>query len=371
MPYMAVGWFWYMGTLAPVIGFVQVGLQSMADRYTYIPFIGIFIMIAWGVPEALKHVPHKEEILSTAAAVIMLAMMMITGTQAKYWRGSIPLFEHAFAVSIINDTDSKDTHTPFRERSKAAKVSMHNLAAEYSNVGFSLAREGKTEEAINYYQKALSMDPSYLRALNNLETVLEKQGRAEEMIPHYLEALRLNPNDFDIHCNIGDTLLKQGKAEEAEIHFKEALRINPRSFATHTALAVMLAQEGRMDEAVGHFAEAVNVNPNDVGARNNLGRAFIELAARGESTVGRVPSAAGADARRRDAGDVVAPSRSANTADAPAPPEPEGRMGVAGDLCVARRQRCPRIASSSRLDLASQAPCARPIVLSPRAARQA
>ena len=98
-------------------------------------------------------------------------------------------------------------------------------------------------------------------------------------------------------------------------------------------------------------------------------RVELELAARGESTVGRVLSAAGAYARRRDAGDVVASSRSANTADAPAPPEPEGRMGVAGDLCVARRQRCPRIASSSRLDLASQAPCARPIVLSPRAAR--
>jgi tetratricopeptide (TPR) repeat protein len=275
MPYMAAGWFWYLVSLVPVIGFVQVGLQSMADRYTYIPYIGIFIMVAWGIPELMQHVPRRVEILSTAAALVLLVMMMVARAQTAYWRESIPLFEHALDVAALRDIDAQNS-TALRVQTPAEKAIIHNLSSAYSNFGFLLAQENRTKEAILYYQKALRVYPSHLRALDNLETALEKEGRSQEAVPFYLEALRLNPDDFDAHCNFGDILLKQGKAEEAVLHFEQALRINPRSFATHNTLGVTLAEEGRMDEAVGHFVVAVNIKPDDVGARNNLGHALVE-----------------------------------------------------------------------------------------------
>ncbi len=158
-PYFAVGWFWYLGTLVPVIGIVQVGVQAMADRYAYIPLIGIFIIVAWGVPELISKWRYKEKVLSVSAGIIIFALLITTWKQVSHWKNSITIFKHAIRV-----TDKK----------------YPTFAAVHNNLGIALFAKQKNEEAISHYKMAIKLKPTHAKAHNNLGNALFQKGEIEE-----------------------------------------------------------------------------------------------------------------------------------------------------------------------------------------------
>jgi len=219
-PYLAIGWLWYLGTLVPVIGLVKVGAQSMADRYTYVPLIGLFIMIAWGVPELVAQWRHKKTALSIIAATLLSILTGTTLLQVRYWTNSITLFEHALHV------------TP------------NNYMAHYI-LGIAFASESKINEATAHFYQALQVNPRYAKAHNNLGVVLARQGKVTEAVSHFYEALRIAPVYAEAHNNLGFALSNQGRIDEAITHFSEALRISPAFAEAHNNLEMVLALRGR------------------------------------------------------------------------------------------------------------------------------
>ena len=217
--YLAVGWLWYLGTLVPVIGLVQVGHQAMADRYTYVPLIGLFIIISWGVPELLTKWKYRKIILAVSAVIVLLGLSICTYLQQRYWQNSFTLFEHALDVTE------------------------NNHIAHYC-LGGALQREGKVGEAIVHYKEALRINPNYIEAHNNLGPLLAQLGQHDEAIEHFNEALRINPNYAEAHNNLGTLLFRLGQRNEAIKHFNEALRIQPDYPRARRNLKIVLAQNG-------------------------------------------------------------------------------------------------------------------------------
>jgi Flp pilus assembly protein TadD len=201
-PYLAVGWLWYVGTLVPVIGLVQVGGQAMADRYTYIPLIGIFIMIAWGAFDLLAGWKKRHIVLGVAGGAALALLAATAHIQAAHWRNSLTLFGHALEATSSN-------------------------ALAHFNMGSALAVEGKTEEAISHYREALRINPAYLDARYNLANALERSGRIPEAIATYNQVLRVRPGMVKAHNNLGIALAETGRLDDAIGHFREVLRLDP------------------------------------------------------------------------------------------------------------------------------------------------
>jgi Flp pilus assembly protein TadD len=248
-PYLVVGWLWYIGTLVPVIGFVQAGSQAMADRFTYVPLIGLYIIIAWGVPEILSRLPHRNLYLATLSTTLFLFLMALTWKQLQYWKNSISLLEHTLEVTSNNWL-------------------CHN------NLGVALDREGRTDEAINHYLDALRIKPEYAKAHNNLGVALDREGRTDEAINHYREAVRIKPEYAEAHYNLGKALAREGRTDEAINHYLDALRIKPEYAEAHNSLGIAFARKGNLDMAVKHFQKALQINPNFSFARDNLQQAL-------------------------------------------------------------------------------------------------
>ncbi len=201
-PYLVVGWFWFLVTLVPVIGLVQVGAQSMADRYTYIPLIGIFIVSAWGVSALTKKLLYRQSILALLAGTVMVASVAVTWRQLGYWRDSISIFRHALQVTSDN-----------------------SLA--HNNVGAVLYGKGDLDAAIKEYREALAISPNFLESRVNLGLALYRKGDLDAAIKEYQEALKINPNDFETHYDLGIALGKKGDLDAAIKEYQEALKINP------------------------------------------------------------------------------------------------------------------------------------------------
>ncbi|MHB8069150.1 MAG: tetratricopeptide repeat protein [Desulfobaccales bacterium] len=190
-PYLAVGWLWYLGTLVPVIGLVQVGGQAMADRYTYIPFIGLFIILAWGISEATAEWRHRKIVLSSSAAALLLACLLSSWGQTGYWRNSQTLFTHAIDLNPDN-------------------------YMAYHHLGMDLVNRGKLDQAIAMYQKTLALAPAYPSAYNNLAIAYARQGKFKEAVPLFKEAIRLTPGNVSFYRNLALAYSQQGQKSAAE-----------------------------------------------------------------------------------------------------------------------------------------------------------
>jgi Flp pilus assembly protein TadD len=249
-PWLAVGWLWYIITLIPVIGLVQIGSQAMADRYTYIPLIGIFIIIAWGVPELMARWRHRKTVLITMAAISFSILMTTSWLQVRYWRNSITLFEHTLNVTANNHV----AHT---------------------NLGIALFFQGKLDRSIEHFHKALRINPGFVDARINLGIALANKGKMDEAISNFYEVLEINPDSYEAHNSLGVALERQGDKAKAAIHYCEALRINPYYGEAHNNLGVTLASRGKLDEAISHYSEALRINPRFAKVYNNLGIALI------------------------------------------------------------------------------------------------
>ncbi len=278
-PYFIVGWLWYIGTLVPVIGLVQIGAQAMADRYAYVPLIGIFIMIAWGIPELVSIRQKRKIVLTTIAAALLVGLMATTWIQVRYWRNSIALFEHALDVTTGNSLAHYNLAYALDERGEVDEAIHHYSetvridpyhANAHINLGNLLEFQGRHADAIRHYMEALRIDPDNAGAHSNLGNILAKQGRITEAIWHYSEALRKNPDSPGAHNNLGNALVREGKIAEAIRHYMEALRIDPEYANAHYNLGAALAREGKIEDAIVHFREALRIRPGDPETRKAL-----------------------------------------------------------------------------------------------------
>jgi tetratricopeptide (TPR) repeat protein len=280
LPFLFVGWFWYLGTLIPVIGLVQVGRQAMADRYTYLPSIGIGIMLAWGIVYLLPKEKLRKIILIPAAVIVLSVLTFLTWQQCGYWKNGIELFNHTLHVTKNNDLAHYNLANSLDEQGKVEEAIVHYREAiainpyhdsAHCNLGASLATQGKTEEAITHYLVAIKINPLQYAAHSNLGIALAAQGKNKEAIAHYLAAIKINPDYADAHYNLANLLLKQGQIDQAISHYLEAVKLNPDHDNAHYNLADVLVKQGNIDQAIEHFRKAVRINPSSFASLNNLG----------------------------------------------------------------------------------------------------
>jgi tetratricopeptide (TPR) repeat protein len=257
-PYLFVGWFWYLGTLVPVIGLIQVGFQSMADRYTYIPLIGIFMMIAWGVPNLFSKQKEWRIALSVSAVLILLALSIRTQFQVRTWENSFTLWQNALHATT------------------------NNGLAHY-NVGLQLAKQGKTAEAIEHYTEAVRIIPDMDEAHDNLANLLAREGRNDEALYHYRELQKLKPNSDMVYYNLGILYLRLGKTPEALDSYSRAVQMNPRNWRAHQSLGTLLIQQGRFSDGIGHLEEALRLEPNSPERRVAIANLLAEHGMRAEA----------------------------------------------------------------------------------------
>ena len=250
--YFFVGWCWYLGTLFPVIGLVQSGSQAMADRFTYVPLIGLFIILAWGLPDILKNFPYRKTINTIVALVAISGLMRITWIQLTHWENSISLFEHALSVTNENWL-------------------IHN------NLGHSLLLEGKPNEAASHFHEAIKIRPNYAQAHYNLGSALIYQGKPGESIPHFQKALTINPRYAQAHNNLGSVLSQHGDMDKAFFHFYEALRIDPDFAGAHFNLGLTFAKQGDFKKAIHHYKEALRIMPGYAKVHLPLGIAYVRV----------------------------------------------------------------------------------------------
>jgi Tfp pilus assembly protein PilF len=245
-PYLIVGWLWYLGTLIPVIGLVQVGLwPAMADRWAYVPSIGIFIMIAWGAADLAAKWRYGKIGLPFTSALLGAVLMIMTGVQVQYWADNVSLYEHA--IDVTGD----------------------NYVA-HNNLGVVLAEQKKPTAAKEQYTKAIQIKPNFATAHFNLGVVLEENRRLAEALMHYAEAIRINPAYVEAHNNLANGLVVQGKITEAIEHYAYALKLNPDDPELHNNLGVALMKSGQAEQAIENFKTAVRIKPDYFAALKNL-----------------------------------------------------------------------------------------------------
>lgn len=285
-PYLFVGWLWYLGTLVPVIGLIQVGQQSMADRYTYIPLIGLFVMISWGVPALLKDRRYRRGLLAVSAGMVLIPLAISTWIQLGYWENSITLGDHAvktvagnyIAYRLLGHAlDQKgDTDEAIKSFAEALRIRPDNDAihVELARV---LAKKKKFDEALRHYAAALQINPNSASAHHNLGLLLAEQGRSEEAINHYLEALRIDPESADVHNSLGAVYLSKNKIGEAIHHYREALLRDPGNAEVTYNLGQALAMQGGLDESVTYLNKALIIRPDFAEAHYTLGVALIKM----------------------------------------------------------------------------------------------
>ena len=284
-PYLAVGWCWYLVTLLPVIGLVQVGAQARADRYMYVPMVGVLLMAAWGAKDALRAWPRFRVPAAALAGAALLACGAAAWAQTGYWRNSGTLFRHALAVTEGN------------------YLAEHNLGVYLLDQPDSLA------DAIAHLQQAVRLNPDSLRAHSDLGNALSRvPNRLEEAIGEYRAALRLDPDSPIPHNNLGNTLAQTGRLDEAIAEYQTALRLkpdyaearanlaaalapSPDSAERHYNLGVSLSQEGRNAEAVAEFEAALRLKPNYADAENNLGVTLTQMPERSGEAIAHFQAA--------------------------------------------------------------------------------
>jgi tetratricopeptide (TPR) repeat protein len=284
LPYLLVGWLWYLGTLVPVIGLVQVGSQALADRYTYVPLIGLFIIVAWGAVDLGARWRPPRYLLPWGAGIILSVFTVCTWLQVRHWHDSVSLYEHSLKVGSIAPLVHNNLGNALFLQGKVDQALGHyaealrlqpNYPEAYNNRGAALSSTGQVDQAIDCYTQALRLRPDYVDAHYNLGGVLFSQGKMDEAVWHYRQVLRLRPDHIHAHNNLGNALFLQGGVEEAITHYQEDLRLQPGHAEAHNNLGVALVSQGKVEEGVSHYQEALRLKPDYADAHYNLGTALF------------------------------------------------------------------------------------------------
>ena len=282
-PYLLVGWFWYLGMLVPVIGFVQVGVQAKADRYTYLPQIGLCVALAWGVAQAVASWPCRRWVCGTASALALAILVACAWRQTTFWRNSLALWNHTLACTARNSVahynlglvlaGSGQFDEAIAHYRQALKIEPH-YAQAHNNLGCILADRGQFDEAIAHYRQALKFKPDFAEAHNNLASALAAHGGIDEAIAHYQMGLRIKPSDANAHNNLGLIFAGRGRVDDALIEYRKASELMPDNAVFHKNLGSALFGCGRIDEAIAEYQKALKIKPDFAQAHNNLGCAW-------------------------------------------------------------------------------------------------
>ena len=279
--YLITGWLWYLGTLVPVIGLVQVGNQAMADRYTYLPSIGFFIMVAWGTAGLVDKTYLRNIAAAISAGLVLAAMMICTRTQVTHWQNSCTLFKHTLSVTEKNFVMHNSYGNALVNNGRLNEaISQYRLALKgkceyaeaYNNLGTALAKQGKLDEGIDCFYQALNLKPDYAEPHYNLAVAFKSQGNLDEAINHYRKAIHIKPDHIEAYNDLSIALVKQGKFEEALTNFYRALRLAPDCAVTHSNLGLALSMIGRFDMALQHLQEAARLKPDYAAPLNGMAR---------------------------------------------------------------------------------------------------
>ena len=271
--YLAVGWLWFVGTLVPVIGFVQVGGQAMADRYTYFPFIGLFVMIAWGVPELLPVWPARRIVLAGAASVVLIGCAALTVRQVRFWSDSRSLFEHAIAVEPRNPAAHTNLGVLEWDAADASLgMARRATAAGQSDEAERWTRESETKRAaaVDHWNSAVAIEPNYTDAYNNLGHAFAEQGRLDQAADSLLKAVQLQPHSASVRTNLGLIRVQQNRLAEGEQQFQAVLADTPRDIKALRGMALVRINQNQAEGAIGYYLQILAIVPEDVGSLSDV-----------------------------------------------------------------------------------------------------
>jgi tetratricopeptide (TPR) repeat protein len=281
--YLLVGWLWFLGTLVPVIGLVQVGSQAMADRYTYLPLTGIFIMLVWLSSDILSQWRHRQLIAGVAGSVVLGLLGATTFVQVGYWRDTVTLFEHSAAATPDNVIVHMYLGTGFAQKGdaesalrefKAALRFEPNETRTFYNIGLVLTSLGRTDEAIGYFNRILEFKPGDADTCAALASIWAAKGEFERAIGSYRQGLKYNPNDTALREALALMLLQLHQLDEAITELEQAVKIKADS-AAYCNLGIAFAQKGQMSRAAEYYAKSIQLEPDNAKAHYNFGNAYL------------------------------------------------------------------------------------------------
>lgn len=291
-PYLLAGWFWYLALLLPASGLFVAGIQPQADRYTYLPQIGLYLMVTWGVAEVWGAWRWNAAALKFAAVAILAGLSACAYNQTTYWKDTLSLWTHAVAYAPDNApahynlgvtlANQKKTDEAIAHYERAIQLRLDNVGL-HNNFGLALAEKGNLVQAIAQYERVLQLKPDAFDARVNLANALASQGKLPEAVEQYQQALKLKPDSAEAHNNLGGALARQEKAAEAIVHYQQAIALEPDYVDAHFNLGLVLAKQGKLDEAIKQYERSIELKPDYAQAHNNLGNVLAAQKKWGEA----------------------------------------------------------------------------------------
>jgi len=278
-PYVFVGWFWFLGMLVPVSGIIQVGLQAHADRYTYLPQIGLYILIAWGLADLLASWRHRRTIFATASIIVLAALTASASVQTSYWHDSIRLWTRALAVTSRNSAAEDAICSAFLHAGQLDEAAAHarkevamqpNSPQAHTSLGTTLLLKRQPDEALDHFQQAVRLNPQYAEAQLGLGSALLRKGETAEAVTHYQQAVGLDPGSATKHYDLALALLMEGRAAEAADHLRVALNIQPAYPDADYFLGIISIQQEHVQDAITHWQRALKFQPRNWNAASML-----------------------------------------------------------------------------------------------------
>ncbi|MEO8440557.1 MAG: tetratricopeptide repeat protein [Spartobacteria bacterium] len=284
-PYLITGWLWYLGMLVPVIGLIQVGWQAHADRYTYLPQVGVYLAIVWAISDLSADWRSRRVVLGSASALLFALLMMLSWRQVSYWSSSIRLWAHTLSVTSNNDVAERGLGTALLSVGRVDEAIEHDRAAlrirpgdpnGLTNLANALLRKKEYPEAIERFREVIRVRPNDSEMRRNLGKAFYQSGAVAEGMEEFRAALRIRPGDSDAAYSLGNAYLEQGDAKSATPLFRQAIESNPKNVAAHYNLAIALQRDQQPAPAIAEFWETLRLDPRHIDGRNNLAIALLK-----------------------------------------------------------------------------------------------
>ncbi|MCA9077482.1 MAG: tetratricopeptide repeat protein [Planctomycetaceae bacterium] len=284
-PYLPVGWFWYLGTLVPVIGLVQVGGQQMADRYTYFPIIGVLIAMTWWIASVAPNSWQSPFVAGPFAIVLIIAAIILARQQVKVWKDTESLWAHTlrvteknaaahFSMGLVRNQQKRfDEAVQHFEKSVAIDPFNHKA---HCDLGLACYRQGKLDEAIAHYRRSLELQPTYVTALTNLGIALLRINQPKESLKLLSRATEIEPDNVNAHAILGSVLMQLDRPDQAIEHFRQTVTLSPSDGRAQFQLAVLLHAKGELDAARAGYETALRINPQNADAHYRLGALLLQ-----------------------------------------------------------------------------------------------
>ncbi len=284
-PYLFTGWFWYLGVLLPVIGIVKIGEFSMADRYSYVSLIGLFVMVVWAVSGLLTRQRYRRATIVLLMVIVFPTLGLASWFQTGYWQDNLTLYEYTLAITSDNYVIHHNLGNELVRRGRLEEGIQHycealrikpNSFETHNSLGLALAQQGRLHDSIPEYENALLLRPDSVKVYSNLGLAFAQLGNLDAAIVSLNRALSLDPSSAEVRLNLGIILIRSNRLGEATAHLSKATELSPESAEAHNALGFALTSQGETQEAISEYGTALRLNPGYVTAQENLERAQFQ-----------------------------------------------------------------------------------------------